>query len=83
MYLDHRVTVKIARVLNMIDLSALLLDSSGNVTAKNTASSSYPYLSFSSSKYFMVGSSAPTGLYFWKETTTSTGGSSTTYYTTG
>ena len=31
MYLDHRVTVKIARVLNMIDLSALLLDSSGNV----------------------------------------------------
>jgi len=31
MYLDHRVTVKIARILNMIDLSALLLDSSGNV----------------------------------------------------
>jgi len=31
MYLDHRVTVKIARVLNMIDLSALLLDASGNV----------------------------------------------------
>ena len=31
MYLDHRVTVKIARVLNMIDLSALLLDTSGNV----------------------------------------------------
>lgn len=31
MYLDHRVTVKIARVLNMIDMSALLLDSSGNV----------------------------------------------------
>lgn len=31
MYLDHRVTVKIARVLDMIDLSALLLDSSGNV----------------------------------------------------
>ena len=26
MYLDHRVTVKIARILNMIDLSALLLD---------------------------------------------------------
>ena len=51
--------------------------SSGNVTAKNTASSSYPYLSFSSSNYFMVGSSAPTGLYFWKETS---GG--TTYYTT-
>ena len=55
--------------------------SSGNVTAKNTASSRYPYLSFSSSKYFMVNSSAPTGLYFWKETTT--GGSSVTYYTTG
>ncbi len=31
MYLDHRVTVKIARILNMIDMSALLLDSSGNV----------------------------------------------------
>ena len=31
MYLDHRVTVKIARVLNMIDMSALLLDFSGNV----------------------------------------------------
>ena len=31
MYLDHRITVKIARVLNMIDMSALLLDSSGNV----------------------------------------------------
>ena len=31
MYLDHRVTVKIARVLNMIDMSALLLDSGGNV----------------------------------------------------
>ena len=31
MYLDHRVTVKIARVLNMIDMSALLLDSAGNV----------------------------------------------------
>ena len=31
MYLDHRVTVKIARVLNMIDMSALLLDSNGNV----------------------------------------------------
>ena len=33
MYLDHRVTVKIARVLNMIDMSALLLDANGNVTA--------------------------------------------------
>lgn len=31
MYLDHRVTVKIARILNMIDMSALLLDSAGNV----------------------------------------------------
>ena len=61
----------------------LSMDSSGNVTAKNTASSRYPYLSFSSSKYFMVNSSVPTGLYFWKETTTSTGGTTTTYYTTG
>jgi hypothetical protein len=55
--------------------------SSYNVTAKNTGSSRYPYLSFSSSKYFMVNSSAPTGLYFWKQTTT--GGSTVTYYTTG
>ena len=31
MYLDHRVTVKIARILDMIDLSALLLDHNGNV----------------------------------------------------
>ena len=31
MYLDHRVTVKIARILNMVDMSALLLDNSGNV----------------------------------------------------
>ena len=61
----------------------LSMDSSGNVTAKNTGSSRYPYLSFSSSKYFMVNSSAPTGLYFWKQTTTSSGGTSTTYYTTG
>lgn len=30
-YLDHRITLKIARILNMIDLSALLLDASGNV----------------------------------------------------
>lgn len=31
MYLDHRITMKIAHVLDMIDLSALLLDASGNV----------------------------------------------------
>ena len=31
MYLDHRITVKIARILDMVDMSALLLDSSGNV----------------------------------------------------
>ena len=31
MYLDHRITVKIARILNMVDLSALLLDAEGNV----------------------------------------------------
>ena len=58
-----------------------LSNSSGNMTAKNTGSSRYPYLSFSSSKYFMMNSSVPTGLYFWKQTTI--GGSSVTYYTTG
>ena len=31
MYLDHRITLKIARILNMIDMSALLLDAGGNV----------------------------------------------------
>ena len=31
MYLDHRITLKIARILDMIDLSALLLDANGNV----------------------------------------------------
>lgn len=31
MYLDHRITVKIARVLDMIDMSALLLDINGSV----------------------------------------------------
>lgn len=31
MYLDHRITVKIARILDMIDMSALLLDNNGNV----------------------------------------------------
>ncbi len=31
MYLDHRITVKIARILDMIDFSALLLDYNGNV----------------------------------------------------
>lgn len=31
MYLDHRITVKIARILDMIDMSALLLDNGGNV----------------------------------------------------
>ena len=59
----------------------LSIDSSGNTTVKSTRSTWYPYLSLSSSKYFMVGSSVPTGLYFWKETTT--GGSGTTYFTTG
>ena len=31
MYLDHRITVKIARILEMIDLDAFLMDGSGNV----------------------------------------------------
>ena len=57
------------------------MDSSGNMTVKSTRSTSYPYLSFSSNNYFIVNSSVPSGLYFWKETTT--GGTSVTYYTTG
>jgi len=56
--------------------------SNGNATLTNTASSRYPYLAFSSSNYFMVSSTAPTGLYLWKQTTTSGGGSTVTYYTT-
>ncbi|MBQ1371922.1 MAG: InlB B-repeat-containing protein, partial [Oscillospiraceae bacterium] len=51
--------------------------SNGNMTATNSASSSYPNLSFASSKYFMLSSSAPSSLRFWKQ-----GGGSTTYYTT-
>ena len=31
MYLDHRITVKIARILDMVDMSALLLDAGGAV----------------------------------------------------
>ena len=34
MYLDHRVTIKIARILNMIDQSALLLDNSGKTLSQ-------------------------------------------------
>ena len=60
---------------------SLSMDSSGNMTVKSTRSTSYPYLSFSSNNYFIVNSSVPSGLYFWKETTT--GGSTVTYYTTG
>ena len=30
MYLDHRITMKIARVLDMVDLSAMLMDANGN-----------------------------------------------------
>ena len=52
--------------------------SGGAVTLKNTASSRYPYLAFSSRGYFMINSSA-SSIYLWKETT---GGSSTTVYTT-
>jgi len=50
-----------------------------NVTATNSASSRYPYLScYSSSGYFMMSSSAPTGLYFWKQSS----GAASSYYTT-
>ena len=49
-----------------------------SVKASNTGSRNYPYLTFSSSKYFMVNRTASTGIYFWKQT--STGGS--TVYTT-
>ena len=47
------------------------------VKATNSASSRYPYLSFSSSKYFMVNSSASSSIFFWKLTETGA-----TYYTT-
>ncbi len=52
--------------------------SNGAAVLKNTASSKYPYLSFSSSNYFMINSSASSSIYLWKETS----GSSGTYYTT-
>jgi hypothetical protein len=47
------------------------------VKATNSASSRYPYLSFSSSKYFMINSSVSSSIYFWKLTDTGA-----TYYTT-
>ena len=47
------------------------------VKAANSASSRYPYLSFSSSKYFMVNSSASASIFFWKQTSVGA-----TYYTT-
>ena len=50
--------------------------SSGAVKAANSASSRYPYLAFSSSKYFMINSST-SGIYFWKEAS-----AGTTTYTT-
>ncbi|MBQ7601354.1 MAG: InlB B-repeat-containing protein [Lachnospiraceae bacterium] len=49
------------------------------VRATNSYSSRYPYLAFSSSKYFMINSST-SGIYFWKLSSTV---GSTTYYTTG
>ncbi len=49
-----------------------------SVKASNTGSRNYPYLAFSSGKYFMMNRSASTGIYFWKQT--SAGG--TTVYTT-
>ena len=42
--------------------------SSGAVSASNSASSSYPYLAFSSNKYFMINRSA-SSIYFWKQGT--------------
>ncbi len=48
------------------------------VNLKNTASSRYPYLSFSSSGYFMVNSTSGNSIYLWKE---AAGGSSTVYTT--
>ena len=47
------------------------------VKASNSASSRYPYLSFSSSNYFMINSSASSGIFFWKETA-----AGTSYYAT-
>ena len=40
MYLDHRITLKIARVLDMVDLSAMLMDANGNLILEKESSSS-------------------------------------------
>ena len=54
------------------------LSASGSaITAANSASSSYPYLSFSSSKYFMINRTAGSTIRFWKLTE-----GETTIYTT-
>ena len=47
------------------------------VSASNTNSRNYPYLSFSSSNYFMINRTASSGIYFWKQTSVGT-----TCYTT-
>ena len=49
------------------------------VKATNSYSSRYPYLAFSSNKYFIINSST-SGIYFWK---LGSAGGSATYYTTG
>ena len=60
-------------------LWTLANDGNGNDTAQNDASSSYSWLSFSSS-YFAMSGTQPTGMWFWHEETVTTGG--TTYYST-
>lgn len=50
--------------------------SGSSVSASNSAASRYPYLAYSSSKYFMINSST-SGIYFWKEAS-----AGTSYYAT-
>ena len=38
MYLDHRITAKISRILDMVDFSAFMLDVNGNVTYESDVS---------------------------------------------
>ncbi|MBQ1399356.1 MAG: DUF4430 domain-containing protein, partial [Lachnospiraceae bacterium] len=52
--------------------------SNGNMTVKSSASSNYPYLSFyTGSKYFMIGSSVPSSLHFFKQTGSGSGSGTT------
>ena len=75
-YLASRSNYLYAYTLNSSYCTWGLQMSGSAVSASNSAASRYPYLAFSSSKYFMINSST-SGIYFWKEAS-----AGTSYYAT-